>query len=55
MPDKIKLILFLCTVNRYRSPFAAAPFQKQIKDDKDPKEWHIGSGTNTGGRANHHT
>jgi protein-tyrosine phosphatase len=38
-----KSILFVCTANRYRSPFAAAIFQQQLDEDGLAEEWRIGS------------
>ena len=39
----MKSVLFVCTANRYRSPFAAALFQKQLKENGKAEEWRVGS------------
>lgn len=43
MSGKVNSVLFVCTANRYRSPFAAAVFQKQLMDDGKADEWRVGS------------
>ena len=43
MSDGLKSVLFVCTANRYRSPFAAAVFKKRLEDDGKPDRWRIGS------------
>ena len=43
MPDKMKSVLFVCTANRYRSPFAAAVFEKELKSDGVDDGWRVGS------------
>jgi len=39
----MKSVLFVCTANRYRSPFAAALFKKWLEEDKKAGEWQVGS------------
>jgi len=39
----MKSILFVCTANRYRSPFAEAAFQQILEKDGKADEWRIGS------------
>ena len=43
MPEKKKSILFVCTANRYRSPFAEATFLQRLKKDGKAEEWCVGS------------
>ena len=43
MSGNLKSIIFICTANRYRSPLAAALFQKKLKDEGKAKEWRVGS------------
>jgi len=43
MSEKLKSVIFICTANRYRSPLAAALFQKQLKDEGKAEEWRVGS------------
>ncbi|MCP4123569.1 MAG: low molecular weight protein arginine phosphatase [Bacteroidetes bacterium] len=41
--SKMKSVLFVCTANRYRSPFAAAIFRQRLDKDGLVEEWKIGS------------
>ena len=43
MSDKTKSVLFVCTANRYRSPFAEATFQQSLESDGKADKWRIGS------------
>ncbi|MBT3711784.1 MAG: hypothetical protein HOG15_00350 [Anaerolineae bacterium] len=43
MSNSMKSVLFVCTANRYRSPLAAAVFQKLLKADGKAEKWRIGS------------
>ena len=43
MSQKIKSILFVCTANRYRSPFAEVIFKKQLEDDDLAAAWQVNS------------
>ena len=43
MPKRMKSVLFVCTANRYRSPFAEAVFQQLLKNDGKEDEWSVGS------------
>ena len=43
MTKKIKTVLFVCTANRYRSPFSEAVFRAQLQKDGQADEWHVGS------------
>jgi protein-tyrosine-phosphatase len=36
-------ILFVCTANRFRSPLAAAWFQKHLGGQADARDWSVGS------------
>lgn len=36
-------VLFVCTANRFRSPLAAAWFQKHLMGQADAREWTVGS------------
>ncbi len=36
-------ILFVCTANRYRSPIAAACFQRELEVRKPAGRWHVAS------------
>ncbi|MBI5296405.1 MAG: hypothetical protein HY869_13090 [Chloroflexi bacterium] len=36
-------ILFVCTANRFRSPLAAAWFQKHLEGEVGAREWSVGS------------
>lgn len=36
-------VLFVCTANRFRSPIAAAAFQKKLKDEGIREGWRVGS------------
>jgi protein-tyrosine phosphatase len=36
-------VLFVCTANRFRSPLAAAWFQKRLADQSDARDWSVGS------------
>ena len=36
-------VLFVCTVNRYRSPLAAALFRKRLQDKRIPGSWIVES------------
>lgn len=40
---KKKSILFVCTANRYRSPFAEVIFQKQLEEDGIAEAWQVSS------------
>ena len=41
--SKNKSVLFVCTANRYRSPFAAAVFQQRLEADGLAEEWRVNS------------
>lgn len=43
MADRKKSVLFVCTANQYRSPFAAAIFSKQLEDAGVRDQWRVGS------------
>ncbi len=36
-------VLFVCTANRFRSPLAAAWFQRRLDQDADAQAWSVGS------------
>ncbi|MFZ5882114.1 MAG: hypothetical protein ACOY0R_22305 [Chloroflexota bacterium] len=36
-------VLFICTANRFRSPLAAAWFQKRLQGEVDARDWSVGS------------
>lgn len=36
-------VLFVCTANRYRSPIAAAIFQKMLQDEGKVDQWRVDS------------
>jgi len=36
-------VLFVCTANRFRSPLAAAAFQKKLRDEGMEENWQVGS------------
>lgn len=36
-------VLFVCTANRFRSPLAAAWFQKRLEGQADARDWSVGS------------
>ena len=36
-------VLFVCTANRFRSPIAAAWFQRQLEQEADARDWRVGS------------
>lgn len=36
-------VLFVCTANRFRSPLAAAWFQRCLAQETDTREWMVGS------------
>lgn len=40
---KTKSVLFVCTANRYRSPFAAAVFQKRLETEGVADQWRVDS------------
>ncbi len=43
MDNKIKSVLFVCTANRYRSPFAEAVFKRQLDADGVADDWQVSS------------
>ena len=43
MTNRIKSILFVCTANRYRSPFAEAVFQRRLDADGVADAWQVNS------------
>jgi len=43
VPKKKKSVLFVCTANRYRSPFAEAAFLQRLEKDGKVEEWRVGS------------
>lgn len=42
-PQVMPSVLFVCTANRFRSPIAAAAFQKKLKDEGIQQSWRVGS------------
>ena len=36
-------VLFICTANQFRSPFAAACFQRRPAQNSTPGDWRVGS------------
>ena len=36
-------VLFVCTANRFRSPIAAAWFQRHLSQEADTQDWRVGS------------
>jgi protein-tyrosine-phosphatase len=36
-------VLFVCTADRFRSPFAAALFKHQLEQESDARGWSVGS------------
>ena len=36
-------VLFVCTANRFRSPIAAAWFQRRLEQGADAQDWRVGS------------
>jgi protein-tyrosine-phosphatase len=36
-------VLFVCTANRFRSPFASACFLQLLQREADVQNWHVGS------------
>lgn len=43
MHEKMKSVLFVCTANRYRSPFAEAVFKRQLDADGVAELWQVSS------------
>ena len=36
-------VLFVCTADRFRSPFAAALFRHRLEQESDGRDWSVGS------------
>jgi protein-tyrosine-phosphatase len=40
---KMPSVLFVCTADRFRSPFAAALFRHRLEQESDAQSWSVGS------------